>query len=69
MGALSDYICKSNEAPDKMVEIYYIYCVCIHTHIFVQRAHVYMYVYKIMTKGPPCAIERNVEEKKISEFT
>jgi hypothetical protein len=33
MGALSDYICKSNEAVDKMVEIYiYIY---IHTYIYI----------------------------------
>lgn len=37
MGALSDYICKSNEAVDKMEEIYmytYIYTCAFATYIF-----------------------------------
>lgn len=35
MGALSDYICKSNEAVDKMVEIY------IHKYIRIYNVYVY----------------------------
>lgn len=42
MGALSDYICKSNEAVDKMVEIYiYIYT---HTRIFAQRIRAHVHI-------------------------
>lgn len=56
MGALSDYICKSNEAVDKMVEIYIhkyipIYNVYICARVCVcARActHLHIYIYKIM---------------------
>jgi len=54
MGALSDYICKSNEAVDKMVEIYiYIY---IYTHtrararaLFVTCTHIHRCIKYIHT--------------------
>lgn len=41
MGALSDYICKSNEAVDKMVEIY----IHTHTHTYIRDAYTYAYIY------------------------
>lgn len=60
MGALSDYICKSNEAVDKMVEIY----IHIHIRIFAYNLYTYtipVHVYKIMDGGKdPRARDREI---------
>lgn len=52
MGALSDYICKSNEAVDKMVEIYI--PICVYTRIREVYIRIPIYIYKIMDedRGP-----------------
>lgn len=47
MGALSDYICKSNEAVDKMEEIYmytYIYTCAFATYIFIYTLYMWAYI-------------------------
>lgn len=45
MGALSDYICKSNEVVDKMVEIY------IHVYSLRMYVRTYTYTHKIMDQS------------------
>lgn len=47
MGALSDYICKSNEVVDKMVEIY-IHVYSLRMYV---RTYTYTYIHKIMDQS------------------